>query len=182
MYFYDSSSEAEETEYYVENILDRRTRNGKIEYFLKWENYDVSHNSWEPKENLNCDELIKDFEEGLRQEKKKNVPSCSHKHILSNSTVTSCASSDAVNDGEQSDVSEHTVNDNEKGASPEREAEKIICMTDKPFGQHSFLVKWHGMEKGDLIPARQANLMFPQLVLTYYEEKLTWHVSKKVLS
>jgi len=225
MYFYcrtkenekhvDSSSEAEEQEeeYSVEKILDKRTRNGKVEYFLKWNGYSDSDNTWEPEENLDCEELIKDFEDKLKQEKKKSQPERSRKRTLSNSTVTSCTSSEAgpgpskekrkssppkkkteksdkldksdksdeledvTNvESEQNGVSEDVANDVEENeaAPPVKVAEKIIGATDSS-GQLMFLLKWQGIEEADLIPAKEANLMCPQIVIKFYEERLTWH-------
>lgn len=31
------------------------------EYLIKWEGYAVSESTWEPKQNLNCPQLLKDF-------------------------------------------------------------------------------------------------------------------------
>jgi hypothetical protein len=38
--------------YQVERILERRTKDGKTEYFVKWVGYPDSVNSWEPEENF----------------------------------------------------------------------------------------------------------------------------------
>ena len=49
-------------EYIVEEILEKRIIDGKIEYFIKWEGFRISESTWEPEENLsNSKDLIKDF-------------------------------------------------------------------------------------------------------------------------
>ena len=52
----------EEAEVYeVEIVLDKRIKKGKLEYFVKWKNYDET--TWEPLNNLlNVRDLIDDFE------------------------------------------------------------------------------------------------------------------------
>lgn len=57
----------EENMFYVERILDKRiNRDGRVQYYLKWHGYDDEENTWEPIENLNCSDLIKEYEDQLK--------------------------------------------------------------------------------------------------------------------
>ncbi|WJX86052.1 La ribonucleoprotein [Trifolium repens] len=64
--------------YEVEVIRRKRTRKGKLEYFVKWLGWDESANTWEPPENLvGVPEIIEAFEssksEKQRKRKRKEV-------------------------------------------------------------------------------------------------------------
>ena len=53
--------EPAEEEYEVEKVLEKRFRKGRVEYFVKWKNYDET--TWEPLKNLtNVQDLIEKFE------------------------------------------------------------------------------------------------------------------------
>lgn len=54
----------------VLKIVDvRYTKSDKREFLIRWKNYSPKQDSWEPEENLSCDELISKFLE--EQEKVK---------------------------------------------------------------------------------------------------------------
>ncbi|XP_021918524.1 chromobox protein homolog 1-like isoform X5 [Zootermopsis nevadensis] len=155
-----------EEEYSVEKVLDRRIRNGRVEYLLKWKGYSNEDNTWEPEENLDCPDLISEYEENrkkreaAKKDERKRKPGT------------------PIDDKKpNANKKKHVEEDNKpRGFDRGLEPEKIIGATDSS-GELMFLMKWKGTDEADLVPARQANGRCPQIVIQFYEERLTWHTS-----
>lgn len=163
--------EEEEEEYTVEKVVDKRfTKNGKIEYLLKWKGYGDEDNTWEPKENLDCEDLILNFEKIWKEKNKKKTDAGSSKSAEKRKS-TSGPSSDAKKKGKDSD-------DRPRGFDRGLDPERIIGATDSS-GELMFLIKWKMSDEADLVPAREANVKCPQTVIKFYEERLTWHTSSQ---
>ena len=50
-----------EEEWVVEEVLDSKMVNWKLRYLIKWKDFGIEHNSWEPWDNVHAPELIADF-------------------------------------------------------------------------------------------------------------------------
>lgn len=188
-------AEEEEEEYEVEKILKRRTVKGKVEYYIKWKNYPDSDNTWEPEENLDCQELLDTF--NAAEDKREKAASSKPKSSAKKDETPKAAKPEKKEEKEKEKSADKTPKEapasagrkrknsttSMEEAPPEKKgferglpAEKVIGATDSG-GQLMFLVKWKGCDDADLVPAKVANEKCPQVVIKFYEERLTWHSS-----
>ncbi|EZA61624.1 hypothetical protein DMN91_004167 [Ooceraea biroi] len=172
-----SDNEAEE-EFSVEKVLDRRVVKGKVEYFLKWKGYSNDENTWEPEENLDCPDLIAQFED---QRKKKEAAASGKRHEEKEQKKRKSTSTPTPTQAKKKSVEDKKLEGVDRNLESEHigfdrnlEPERIIGATDSS-GELMFLMKWKGTDDADLVPARIANEKCPQIVIKFYEERLTWH-------
>jgi hypothetical protein len=65
-----SKKEAPDQEYVIERIVKDRVNRGVRQYFVKWEGYPMSENTWQSEEDLgNASELIREYNEKKKQPK-----------------------------------------------------------------------------------------------------------------
>jgi len=179
-------------EYVVEKILEKRIVGGKVEYLLKWKGYGDEDNTWEPEENLGCPDLIAEFERKWEENEKKKKAERDAKKIREkrpapasvddysekkeNRAAATASAPKKPKTGKESrgglGGSTSEVTGFDRGLQPE----KIIGATDSS-GELMFLMKWKDTDEADLVPARQANVKCPQVVISFYEERLTWHTN-----
>mmetsp|Transcript_22854 Transcript_22854/g.23802 ORF Transcript_22854/g.23802 Transcript_22854/m.23802 type:complete len:240 (-) Transcript_22854:82-801(-) len=103
--------------YIVEKILNKRTKKGKAEYFVKWEGYSDNDNTWEPISHLlNVKYLITDFEESLKSRKSVKIESAGPSLLLNKKrkTVSSGESANDTNISSQPQSKEANCTDNKK--------------------------------------------------------------------
>jgi len=185
------STPEEPEEYIVEKILDKRIRGGRVEYYLKWKGYPEEDNTWEPQTNLDCEDLIRDFEETRKRKadaskdsdageaKKKKAstgPASTNGAVPTDTKKTSTAGPKRKQQQMQQTQEKEAEDDGNKPKGFDRglDPERIIGATDSS-GELMFLIKWKDSDEADLVPSRIANVRCPQVVIRFYEERLTWH-------
>jgi len=153
----------EEEEYVVEKIINKKIQNGKTLYFLKWKGYDDVDNTWEPEENLDCPEMIREFEENYSKKEKDTAMETKKRKLNGTEEKSDAAPA-------KKKVEDDRPRGFDRGLDPDR----IIGATDSS-GELMFLIKWKGCDEADLVPSKTANVKCPQIVIKFYEERLTWH-------
>merc|ERR1712083_860676 len=134
------TDDEEEEEYSVEKVVDKRVgRNGKVEYLLKWKGYGDEDNTWEPRENLECEDLIEAFEKKRKEKSDKKKEAEKRKSGTSGDTASKKKKGD---------------DDKPRGLDRTLDPERIIGATDSS-GELMFLIKWKGSDEADLVPARE---------------------------
>ncbi len=171
-----SEPEEDEEEYEVERVVDKKVKHGKVEYFIKWKGYPDNENTWEPKENLECGDLIKEFEDRRREKQKRKEAAA---------TAAAAAAAAAAEKRKREAMAAAEVKKRKKseegiprGFDRLLDPEKIIGATDSS-GELMFLIKWKGSDEADLMPAKEANIKCPQTVIRFYEERLSWHTTSQ---
>ncbi|KAM4579946.1 chromobox protein homolog 3b isoform 1-T2 [Odontesthes bonariensis] len=166
-------------EFVVEKIIRRRVSNGRVEYFLKWKGFTDADNTWEPEDNLDCPELIEEFlrnacfSEGNEEEQSEQelIPK---EEMTEQETEISCVQAQQQAQAVQSGNNFLQSDDDQSDTPTYLEPECIIGSTDRK-GELMFLVKWKNSDDVALLPAHEASVRCPQVVIDFYEKKLTWH-------
>jgi len=189
----DSDSDLSEEEFIVEKIMQMRTtKKGKVQYLLKWKGFSDSENTWEPAENLECPELIAAFMAEQKEKEKEKEQATSSKPSErfngkrsqstnsqtdedNNNKKNSNGSSSNNNNNNTSQTKRRRIEFEQTGYARELVPETLMGATDIYDNELMFLVKWEGITKPELVPSRIVNKQSPQLVIKFYEERLTWN-------
>ncbi|KAJ1041193.1 hypothetical protein NDA10_003439 [Ustilago hordei] len=98
----------EDLDFEVEALIDKRSHNGTTEYKVLWRGYSEEAASWEPVENLNCPDLIQEYE--VSEGGRCHGPGCSRSRRVMGSYGRSTGIEDLVEiSRERSAVSMETM-------------------------------------------------------------------------
>lgn len=168
-------------EFAVEKIIRRRISNGRVEYFLKWKGFTDADNTWEPEDNLDCPDLIEDF--NIKNAHLTEITDGDEGEIMPKEEMTELETEIACLQSQQRQTDSSVLQPNaelsetKSPLSSYQEPECIIGSTDRR-GELMFLVKWKNSEDVALLSAREVSARCPQVVIDFYEQKLTWHCSE----
>ncbi|CAH2085349.1 unnamed protein product [Euphydryas editha] len=156
-------------EFSVEKVLDRRIKNGKVEYLLKWKGYSDEDNTWEPEDNLDCPDLISAYEEArLKREREAAVPPEVEE---GHSTRKRAKRGDKKKKVEEIEKPRGLA----RGLQPEK-----ILAGQLFHGTLYFLVKWLDCQEMDVVPGHDLGQAFPDFVINYYEQCAPFSVRHNV--
>ena len=87
--------EQQEEVFSVEKIVSKKVVSGKTQYLLKWRGYDSDENTWEPEENLDCQDLLDEFNRRTAKARDEAAPGSQRNNAAVISAVISAVASTA---------------------------------------------------------------------------------------
>jgi len=186
----------EEEVYEVEKILQKRRKGKKVEYLVKWKNYDSpDDNTWEPAHSLEADEIIEQFEKELK-EKDENESNAKELEINKEQEnkeqqeqKIECDPEVEIKEEEESKGTESkpTKGEGETKAKPQKVKKKAVKptkkskppLTDDVYNIEAltekkgskYLVKWENFPEDQNTWEPKSSI--PDYILKFYEEDLT---------
>ncbi|XP_068624095.1 chromobox protein homolog 3-like [Battus philenor] len=158
-------------EFSVEKVLDRRIKNGKVEYLLKWKGYSNEDNTWEPEDNLDCPELISAYEEARLKREREAAP------VVTETVEETPSTRKRSRRGDKKKKIEEIKKP--RGLSRGLPPEKILA-GQLFHGMLYFLVKWQGCLEVDVVSGHSLGKAFPDFVIEYYSQCVPFSVRHPV--
>ena len=161
-------------EYNVEKILEMKIKNGEKLYFVKWEGYPSSQNTWEPRNHLsNVDGMVDEFEAEFA---KRKTPKLLPKKSAQNSDKTSMKENQNRRQKIQSHESEDIITkkikrNNDKGESGGEELQVDIGFSPYASEKGSLEFDFSDDEKRDIKEDKSTPIMSKKETKTKLSDK-----------
>jgi len=144
--------EKAETHYEIEKIVKARKKGNTTEYFIKWEGYQESDNTWEPESNLDED-MLAEYKASQKKEpsqkpstkpkiveKKSGTASTKPKRLTRGAIATAESSSKRKRDYDENATAERSSkrkrgNDDDENAQANTDLEKIMQLEEPHAGK-----------------------------------------------
>lgn len=139
-------------EFTVEAIVGKRRRQNRVEYCVKWLGFAETENTWEPIDNLNCRELIAEYEQLSKTPRPPPRPKR------------------ATPQKKETTPPKRRGDGFARGLKPK----KVVGVT-REAGQLFYSVEWAGQKEAELVAGRVAREKCPQLVIQFLQSKLRFN-------
>ncbi|CRK86574.1 CLUMA_CG000031, isoform A [Clunio marinus] len=177
----DTDSESEEGDYVVEKVLDKRiTKSGKT---VKKKSSNIIGKKRRVSENLDEESFItirkpevSSKDSAKKRKRSESLEESKPKNKHSNEETTQQRKETNESTKHSNEEIEKVLKEKENSSPFDRglEPEKIMGATEINGGL-AFLVQWKNSTKAMLIPSKLARQKCPQLVIDFYEQRLSWH-------
>lgn len=170
-----SDEDLSEGEYIVEKVVDKRKRNGKMQYLLKWQGYPDSDNTWEYVDNVFCTDLVAEFEKELEEKKKARKSSQTEEqqqHDENNNKPKPEKGKKGRKKQNSGKQSQEAPQQEEQAGFEFGDAVDNIIGARMINGELNLYCSWKGKTTCTFVPAKVCNIRIPQQVIAFYESRL----------
>lgn len=142
-----------ESEYAVEAVRGWRYHflNKCLEFNIKWQGYDEEENTWEPKENLNCEYILNEFIKNLPPQQARYFHVTRHDKLTGfqrNAEFETCVGADGPHESDDED-------------------------SDKPDKQQFYcLVKFKDSDYAEEVTIKEFFTSMPEKALEFMESRI----------
>lgn len=171
--------------YEVEKIIKCRAKKGKRLYLIKWKNFPSTSNSWEPEENL-TEDLVAEYHrrtDGKKASDSKKPSSITSPQVHHRRRIVSLSGNSSNDEASTEDSVSNFSSNYITPTATREELDKFLSIHSgktplevngavRIQGKLYHKVSWKDGSQDDLIPAKFSNILWPSLVINFYQKHI----------